>query len=196
MCKKYTYIKEIYMKKAIVINIMGGPGAGKSTLASMLFANLKMNGVSCEYVTEYAKDVVWEKRLNLLNDQLYILSKQYRRIKRVSSEVDVVITDSPLLLSLYYNSQIKDIEDRITEPVLRSLILELNNKFNNYYYFIERAHKYETKGRYQTEEESNIISAEIKNMLIDLNIDFKSLPSGKETVNKILKELKGIINDK
>lgn len=41
----------------LVINFFGGPGCGKSTMASRLFSELKSKGVKCEYVTEYAKDV-------------------------------------------------------------------------------------------------------------------------------------------
>ena len=43
-------------KKIIVINLLGSPGAGKSTTAARLFYELKMKGVKCELITEYAKD--------------------------------------------------------------------------------------------------------------------------------------------
>lgn len=45
-----------------VINLYGGPGTGKSSTAGMLFAHLKLRGVNCEYVQEYAKDAAWEGR--------------------------------------------------------------------------------------------------------------------------------------
>ena len=184
------------MKKSIVINLMGGPGAGKSTIASMLFAKLKMQGVLCEYVTEYAKDMVWENRYNILNDQLYILATQFRKINRINGEVDVIITDSPLLLSLYYNQSIKDKNQRINQTTLKRLITKLNSKFDNRYYFIERNHKYEQQGRYQSESESIKVSANIKNMLNKLNIQYNTLPSGEKTVDFILKEIKGVVNEK
>ena len=184
------------MKKSIVINLMGGPGAGKSTIASMLFAKLKMQGVLCEYVTEYAKDMVWENRYNILNDQLYILAKQFRKINRINGEVDVIITDSPLINSIYYNQIIKNKSQRINGTTLKRLIYELNSKFDNIYYFIERNHKYEQQGRYQSESESIKVSQNIKSMLNKLNIPFTTLPSGEQTVDFIVKQVKGVLDEK
>lgn len=182
------------MKKTIVINLMGGPGAGKSTMASFLFAKMKMAGISCEYVTEYAKDMVWENRYNILNDQLYILSKQYRKLKRINGEVDVIITDSPIVNNIYYNSKISNNNDKISDKLINDLVFELCDKFDNYYYLIERNHSYENKGRYQTEEESNSVSKEIKLMLDELNIKYSSYQSGENSVNEILQEVKRLVN--
>jgi adenylylsulfate kinase-like enzyme len=46
------------MEKLHVINLFGGPGTGKSTLAAALFTDLKMKGINAELVTEFAKDLV------------------------------------------------------------------------------------------------------------------------------------------
>lgn len=45
-----------------VINLFGGPGIGKSTLAAGLFEHMKIAGFNVELVNEYAKDMVWEQR--------------------------------------------------------------------------------------------------------------------------------------
>lgn len=45
---------------AIVINLFGAPGAGKSTLAADIFSKLKRRQVKCELITEFAKDCVYE----------------------------------------------------------------------------------------------------------------------------------------
>ncbi len=34
------------MKKALIVNLFGVPGAGKSTGAAYVFANLKMHGIN------------------------------------------------------------------------------------------------------------------------------------------------------
>ena len=182
------------MAKTIVINMMGGPGAGKSTMASLLFAKMKIAGINCEYVTEYAKDMVWENRYNILNDQLYILSKQYRRLKRINGAVDVIITDSPIINNIYYNSKITNSMDKISNKLINELVFELCDKFDNYYYLLERNHNYEQQGRYQTEEESNIVSLEIQEMLDSFDIDYTTLVSGEDSVDKILKDIKEKIN--
>lgn len=56
------------VKKTIVCNYFSGPGAGKSTLAAATFAKLKMLGVNCELVTEFAKDKTWEKNFTVLSN--------------------------------------------------------------------------------------------------------------------------------
>jgi adenylate kinase family enzyme len=38
-----------------VINLFGGPGCGKSTLAARIFSILKLKDISCELINEYAK---------------------------------------------------------------------------------------------------------------------------------------------
>ena len=73
-------------------------------------------------------------------------------------------------------------------------LFELCDKFDNYYYLIERNHSYENKGRYQTEEESNSVSKEIKLMLDKLNIKYSSYQSGENSVNEILQEVKRLVN--
>lgn len=46
------------MNNTIVVNLFGAPGAGKSTGAAHIFAELKMCGINTELVTEFAKDKV------------------------------------------------------------------------------------------------------------------------------------------
>lgn len=48
------------MKNTLIVNLYGGPGTGKSTGAAYIFSKLKMDGIDAEYVTEFAKDKVWE----------------------------------------------------------------------------------------------------------------------------------------
>lgn len=40
-----------------VINLIGAPGAGKSTIASQLFSLMKWQGLDVELVSEYAKEL-------------------------------------------------------------------------------------------------------------------------------------------
>ena len=85
-----------------VICLCGGPGVGKSTVATGLFSALKQRKVSCEYVSEYAKEVVWEGTHKLLENQIHIFAEQFRRQFRLLGKVDYIVTDSPLILSSVY----------------------------------------------------------------------------------------------
>ena len=53
----------------MVVNLFGVPGAGKSTGAAYIFSRLKMEGVNCELVTEFAKDKVWEQTEEVFKNQ-------------------------------------------------------------------------------------------------------------------------------
>ena len=83
-----------------VVNLIGGPGTGKSVTAASLFAKLKKQGINCEYVTEFAKDLVWSERFPEMKDQIYIFGKSYHKLWKLDGKVDVAILDSPLILSL------------------------------------------------------------------------------------------------
>lgn len=144
------------MSLSKVINLFAGPGAGKSTLASGVFYHLKSAGLNCELVTEFAKDLTWSKRNECLKCQPYILGKQYNKLFRLNGKVDYIITDSPLLLSVIYNTK---------HHSLNQLAFDLFNEFNNINFFVIRVKDYLQIGRSQTFEESLLIDQAIINML-------------------------------
>ena len=85
------------------INIFGGPGVGKSTVAAHIFAHLKKVGHNVELVREYIKTWAYLNTPVHSFDQLYIFAKQLRKEDiLLRSGVDYVVSDSPLLLQLAY----------------------------------------------------------------------------------------------
>ena len=177
-------------KKTCIISMFGAPGAGKSTLASYCFAKLKMMGINCELVTEFAKDKVWEKNNEALSNQIYIFAKQYYRITRCAGKVDVIITDSPLFLSPFYNK-----DPDIDEP-LKELVAKIVAKYDNLNYFLRRVKKYNPIGRLQTEAESNEYGIHIKTMMKSFGIKFREidgdLMSADMIVQDVVEKLGGI----
>lgn len=170
-------------KYPIVVNFVAGPGAGKSTLAATVFAKLKMLGVNCELVTEFAKDKTWEQNNVALSNQIYVFAKQYFRMDRCSGKVDVLITDSPLIISPMYNKD-KDID----EPLNR-LVAAINGKYTNLYYFVNRVKRYNPVGRSQTEAESDEISRNLKLMLVDMEIDHTEIPGRLESADLVVSDV-------
>lgn len=144
-----------------VISLLGGPGAGKSTNAALLFGQMKLAGHKVELVTEYAKDMVYENRSNILEDQLYMFAKQARRLSRLRGSVDYVVTDTSLLLSLVYNKHLKNLDN---------LILEVYNSYNNLNFFINRTKEYKQYGRNQTETEARALDNSVARMLQEYQI--------------------------
>lgn len=134
------------MKDTLVVNLFGSPGSGKSSGAAYIFSQLKKLGIDCELVTEYAKDKCWEGDyiFSDATNQFYIGAKQYYRVNRVNGKVDVIITDSPVLLSCFYNTA-PEMSNEYNEVVKR-----LFNRFNNINFFVNRAKPYNPNGRVQT----------------------------------------------
>lgn len=147
-----------------VINIFGGPGAGKSTTAAGLFYEMKKRRVQVELVTEYAKDMTWEKRHNVLSDQLYILAKQNRRIQRLIGQVEWVITDSPLPIGLVY-------AEPNYFPTFEPMVMELWNSYNNINFMLGRDFEYQTEGRNQTAEQALLVDTDMMNLISRTGID-------------------------
>ena len=154
------------MKKTIVVNLFGGPGSGKSTGAAYVFAMLKMRGINCELVTEFAKDKTWEHNMEALSNQAYVFGKQCYRMSRCANQVDVIITDSPLALSVVYN------HDPHLGETFNQMVLEVFGSYENLNYMLQRVKPYNPIGRNQTEAESDDISRTIECLLVEHNIDF------------------------
>lgn len=135
-----------------IINLFGPSGCGKSSGAAYIFSKLKMIGISCELVPEYAKDKVWEgnKEIFLPENQVYIFGKQYYRISRLIGKVDYVITDSPILLSNVYN------KSDVLKKHFCDAVRDCHKNFNNINYYIKRAKPFDPNGRNEkTQEDSD-----------------------------------------
>ena len=170
------------MTKTLYVNIFGAPGAGKSTTAAGVFALLKLEGINAELVTEYAKDIVWEESFSKLENQIYVFGKQYQRLYRLNDKVDVVITDSPILLSTIY--------DNTDGDELKNLVLATHNKMNTMNFLINRVKDYNPIGRMQTEEESDAISVRMKEMLDSNAVKYEVILGNKLAMSIILKRVK------
>ena len=169
--------------KTIIVNLFGAPGAGKSTGAAYIFSKIKMAGVNAELVTEFAKDKVWEESKEVFNNQIYIFGKQSFKISRVMNKVDVIITDSPIILSSFYNS------DETIQEELDALVMKTFNSYNNMNYFIERVKPYQEKGRFQTEKESDQIADEVSTLLDEKEVDYEVIAGDTEGYDYIVKQI-------
>jgi len=181
------------MRLKKVINLYGGPGTGKSTIAAGLFYKMKSNRHSVEYVSEYAKELTYEDRLNVLEeDQLYIFAKQHRKMFRLRNKVDYMICDSPLLLSTIYASIMTEFYN---EEAFKKLIVSTNNNYPSVDIFLLRnlEYEFETKGRNQNEEESTAIDIKVRKVISELvSPTYTEMLSDKNTVNLIYK---GVFNE-
>lgn len=167
--------------KSVVINLYGAPGVGKSTLAAELFAELKKRHISTEITLEFAKELVYNEDKRLLADQLIVLAEQYRRIFVLNGKVDFIITDSPVLLSIFYNKKNKSYPDKYFSQIAQNA----HDKFENINIMIEREFFYNPQGRRESEEEAFQIQQEIKNYFNKSKIKYFTVNS-KNALNQIL----------
>ena len=178
--------------KTYLINLISGPGSGKTTLAALIFAKLKLEGFVCEYVQEFAKTLVWTKDFDTLNNQYYVSKKQADLFEQMVGHVNFIITDGPILNGLYYNRHNKDNTSNIEKT--ESLIVGSYNKFNNINIFLERGEfKYEQHGRIQTEDESKEIDTILKHMLKGFGIKYRCFLSSPNSVDSIVEHILEIV---
>lgn len=151
----------------VVVNLFAGPGSGKSTTCAGVFSKLKLAGVNCEMALEYVKDKIWENSLNVLDDQIYVFGKQLHRLNCLKDKVDVIITDSPILLSIIYNNEMSNYFD--------DFIVEQFRKFNNLNYYLVRDESFNQTGRVHNLEESVEKDNQIKIMLNKYDISYTTV---------------------
>lgn len=165
-------------KKTVVINLLGGPGSGKSSMCASIFAALKWRDIETEMCLEYAKDRVWEGSAHVLENQLYVFGKQHHRMYRLKGKVDIIVTDSPLLLSIIYDSK--------NDTSFRQVVLNEFNSYENINLFVRRKKKYNPNGRLQTFEQAKEKDAEIKKLLKDNGIFFVEIDGSPSKITEIV----------
>lgn len=186
--EKNVQVENIKSKSStLIVNIFGGPGAGKSTTALQLVAELKKLGYHADYVSEVAKELVYAKDFEhldgTLKNQSKILLEQKRRLDIMLDNVDVVVTDSPLLLNTVYLKE--------NAPEYIESVFSQYENYNNYNVVVERdlSVKFEQEGRIHNLEESIKKDGEINTLLDSHNIDYQRFDR-----NNIAGILDGIIS--
>ena len=144
-----------YASKTIVVNLIGGPCSGKSTIAAELFSKLKRLGVKCELVPEYIKERIYEENKTIPTNQIAIFGMEHYGIANKLNKVDVIIHDGAFPNNILYNNEDNEEFNR--------LIVSEYMRFNNIDFFIDRGDvKFETYGRIHNLEQSIKLDKGIK----------------------------------
>ena len=170
----------------VIVNLYGAAGSGKSTTALGLCYFLKIQGYKVEYVSEYAKDLVNEGSFHKLKHQLYVFSKQLKRMEvLVDKDLDFIVTDSPLILSSFYGHKYNT-----SGFLLDELVVAYHKSFNNFNVFLKRDFDYDANLRVQSEEESTEDSVVLFKFLASLPLKLDMyLHSKEKRVESILEKL-------
>ena len=171
----------------IVVDIYGSPSSGKSTCAAYVFSKLKMCGVKCELVTEVAKDIVWDGSLKMLSNQAYVFGNQFWRLSRLEGQVDVAVTDSPLMLSTIYNYC------PLLSESFNKMVVEVAKSYECLSYYLPMLDdaQYEDTGRVHGKMQSQSISLRIVEMLKANDIRYRKVGHDEESYMSIVDDIIG-----
>ena len=175
-----------------LINLFGGPGIGKSSIAAGITYKLKKKHISCNNPYEFPKLLAWDKNKEAIRDQLYVLANQHRGIAQSYDKVDYIVIDSPVMFSLIYKTYYnKGYPAEFYSKAFNQMIIDLHNNYDNLNILLERTEGGYNEGeRYQTLEESIIIDKLCKTILDENNMPYHTIKVGKNTVKDILKLIK------
>ncbi len=165
-----------------IIACLGGPGAGKSTTAAGVFHRLKLMGANCELVTEYAKDLSYERRNVALGNQAYVFGKQLQRFHVLDGTVELVVTDSPPILGLLYAPD-------WYPPSFGEFVRFMVGRYDNRYYLLNRKKPFVQVGRHHTESESIELDSRIRRLFDEHSIPYTVIDGDETAVDRILEDL-------
>lgn len=170
-------------KKLTVVNLLAGPGTGKSVLAARLFAEMSVNDFSVELVHESAKDFKWEDWAHIFPEQDYISAHQHRLIRRlVRHDVDYAVVDSSLILAGIYMPE-------WYPPTFFPFVLEMYNSYDNINIVLERNPElpYKQPGRNQNKDEALEKDVELITLLKKYDLPYHTIMAGDTAVAAAMK---------
>ena len=166
------------MKETLVINLIGGPCSGKSTVAAELFARLKKMGVHCELVSEYIKDRIYEENQTIPKNQIAIFGMEHYNISNKLGKVDVIVHDGSFINNIIYKAE----ENKHFDD----LIISEYKRFWNLDFFIKRGNiEFETYGRIHNLKQSKELDKIIKETYDSYKLSYIEVES-RDAVDKII----------
>lgn len=176
---------------SLIINFFGGPGIGKSTQSADLFSVMKKHHMDVELTFEFPKIIAWEENYSSIKDQFYITANQHRNITRLYGKVKYILVDSPIILGLVYKDRYNETPEypaTFYDDSYDNFILTLFKKYNSLNIFLKRNDEtFDQNGRFQDLNESKEIDNEIKQKLIDNQIEFVEFNVNENTSLDIFK---------
>lgn len=150
-------------KRTKLINYFGCPASGKTTAAFEKCAELKKQGYTVYFASEFATDMILDRKYESLKNQRYLFVNQAKRLLRAYNKVDYVVTDCPILLNIVYARFNEN-----SDPKLEKEIIKLHESFENENYFLPfNGYNYKQENRVHTAEQALVIDGMIRQVFKD-----------------------------
>lgn len=186
MTMRYSYVpshlpeNKMRIHPTKVINIIGGPGCGKSLFTAAIILYLNLHHKSVELIPDFAKSLVWQKDYEALRNQYFIAQQQYRMLELLDGQVQFLVNECSLPQMMYYNENHADNICDVAKT--HEHMQEWYKQFNNVNILVERAEPkdgteqtYVRTGRFQTEEQAREIDRGLHDMLTREEMEFTVL---------------------
>ena len=172
-----------------LVNLFGGPGIGKSSIACGITYKLKKQHISCNNPYEFPKRLAWDHNIPAISDQLYVFANQHRGIAECYNKVDYIVIDSPILFStIYHQYYTEGYPAEFYGQPFHDLIIDLHGRYDNINILLERGETvHNDDERFQKLEQSIEIDNLCKKILDDNNIPYHTIKVDGKTVKKIMK---------
>lgn len=172
---------------ALVVNVFGGPGVGKTTTAARIFTALKMRAIDSELIDEVARTCIQTGQLGALEIQPYLFGQSLYRLKTTARNTDVVIMDAPLLLNPIY--------DKRQSPGLRALCWEEHQLFPNLNIVLDRPNhvKHSMVGRIHDLDQSENLHNDIVRFLDEIKLPYVRMRADDGGVEQIADWVCGLL---
>ena len=188
MTIRYTNIANVLPETKLrmyptkVINIIGGPGCGKSMFSAAIVLFLHLHAKTVETIPDHAKALVWQRNFEVLKNQYFIAQRQFEMLNLLDGQVQFLVTESSLPQTLYYN---ENYEPNICDVAkTRAQILAWHGMYDNINILVERGDKrYVRAGRLQEEEQARAIDLGLRSLLDREGIAYTTLAPDITAIN-------------
>lgn len=173
------------MKKIIVVNLLGSSQSGKAIIASQMMGNLKKNGFNCKLIKSAAEQFS-ERGFRKVAEQLCVVGNPNFRMGKDRNNIDIIITDSPLVLSMFYGATMLNTDYSAEE--LSKLSAFCQENFDNLNFFI--------RGRLASDNSEDNIRALIDEQKIfdkfkGIDLNMETMLPNQYCIQQMLKEVEG-----
>lgn len=171
-----------------VINVIGGPGSGKSLFSAAIILYLSLRGKTVETIPDYAKSLVWQGNFEVLKNQYYIAQRQFEMLSLIDGQVHFLITECALPQVLFYNENYADNICDVAKT--REQILQWYRQNDNVNILVQRGDKkYVRSGRFQDEEQAKEVDVGLRQILQRERLPYTELPPNIDAINAFAESL-------